>query len=100
MTDAISRSSNLAGPNTAELCLPPKYRKALLNTPELAALLKDVIGLPVAKKSLEKLRCVGGGPPFQRFGRDVRYPREAALEWAFAKLSAPMSSTSEKEAPQ
>lgn len=86
-----------ASAGTGELCLPPQYRKALLNTPELASLLKDVIGLPVAKKSLEKMRCVGGGPPFQRFGRDVRYPREAALGWAFAKLSAPMSSTSQEE---
>jgi hypothetical protein len=50
-------------------------------------------GIPRSVSTLEKLRCCGGGPPFRRFGRDVRYPHDHLESWIETMLSAPMRST-------
>lgn len=52
-------------------------------------------GLFVAPRTLNKYRCVGGGPEFVKFGRAVRYSREALDAWRDAKLSPPRRNTSE-----
>jgi len=56
-------------------------------------------GTPRSVSTLEKLRCRGGGPPFRRFGRDVRYPADGLESWIEAMLSAPMRSTAESRSP-
>ena len=48
-----------------------------------------------AAKTLSKLRCLGGGPEFHKFGRIVVYTRGALDKWATARLSRPLRSTSE-----
>ena len=48
-----------------------------------------------AAKTLAKLRCIGGGPEFQKAGRVVVYKREALDKWAESRLSRPLRSTSE-----
>jgi hypothetical protein len=52
-------------------------------------------GFPVSARTLEKLACAGGGPPIKKWGRRVLYEPAALLAWATARLSAPVSSTSE-----
>lgn len=65
-----------------------------LSTRDAAAYLTDR-GLPCAAATLEKLRCVGGGPRFRKFGRYVRYDAADLDTWADSKISDPVSSTSE-----
>jgi hypothetical protein len=53
------------------------------------------IGLPTAATTLAKLRCVGGGPRFSKFGRKPVYTRQSLEDFARAKLSREVASTSE-----
>jgi hypothetical protein len=55
-------------------------------------------GYPVADKTLSTLASRGGGPPYHRFGARVLYRWGDALAWAEARLSPPISSTSELDA--
>jgi hypothetical protein len=41
-----------------------------------------ITGIPTS--TLAKLRMRGGGPPFVKIGRAVRYPVRAGLEWMAA----------------
>lgn len=68
---------------------------AYLNRKQAADFLKLELGLPVAHTTLSKLACVGGGPPYQRYGNKTVYTRPALREWAEGKLSAPRKSTSQ-----
>jgi hypothetical protein len=47
-----------------------------LSSDELATFLK------VGKHTPPKWRSRGEGPPWCKFGKTVRYPKDAALEWA------------------
>ena len=67
----------------------------LLDTFASAAYLKSELGVPCEAKTLAKLRCVGGGPDFRRFGRMIRYERDALDIWAARRLSPPLKSTSQ-----
>jgi hypothetical protein len=51
-------------------------------------------GLHVAGTTLNKLRCVGGGPRFFRFGRKVAYSEQSLLEWLSGRVSSEVASTS------
>ena len=52
-------------------------------------------GLPYSPKTLAKLRCVGGGPIFRRFGRNIKYTPRRLDEFAQSKLSGEQLSTSQ-----
>lgn len=73
----------------------------LANTSSIPALMNErkaaehlsAFGYPVAATTLRKLRCVGGGPQFVRWGRSVFYRQEDVEAWAVAKLSPPMART-------
>jgi hypothetical protein len=52
-------------------------------------------GLAIAHSTLAKLRCIGGGPHFVKFGRKVVYTQKALQDWVTNKLSAEVASTSE-----
>lgn len=54
-----------ASPTTAPAAALPEY----LTTAQAAAM------LGMSRKGLEQLRARGGGPPFVRVGKAVRYPR-------------------------
>jgi hypothetical protein len=47
----------------------------------------------IPESTLAKLRMRGGGPPFVKIGRSVRYPVRAGLEWMAARTRR---STSER----
>jgi hypothetical protein len=48
-----------------------------------------------ARRTLSKLRCVGGGPAFRKIGRMVVYDPGDLEAWARSRMSAPMRSTSD-----
>lgn len=67
---------------------------ALLDTRDAADFLTQH-GYVTAPATLAKLRCVGGGPEFRRFGRRPLYKPEALLQWAQLRTSEAMHSTKE-----
>jgi hypothetical protein len=75
----------------------PETPDALLRRHEAAAAL-TAAGYPVARATLATRAVRGGGPPFRRFGRVPLYRWGDLLDWAQARLSAPMRSTSEADA--
>lgn len=48
-----------------------------------------------SEKTLAKLACVGGGPEFRKAGTAALYEPEKLDQWAAAKISAPLASTSQ-----
>lgn len=68
--------------------------KNYLSRMEAAALLTSM-GLPTARTTLAKYATTGGGPEYQKYGNRVVYTREAILDFAEKKLSAPRRSSSD-----
>jgi hypothetical protein len=66
----------------------------LLKTPEASQYLAKK-GVKRSPKTLAKLRTVGGGPPFKKFGEEVFYWATGLDGWVEGKLSLPLNSTSE-----
>ncbi|MCC0809523.1 DNA-binding protein [Methylobacterium sp. W2] len=54
-------------------------------------------GTPVAIATLAKLRCIGGGPKFDRFGRSIFYVRSNLDAWVSGRLNGARRSTSETD---
>jgi hypothetical protein len=65
-----------------------------LTTEESSEFLRG-LGLQRAPSTLKKLRCVGGGPTFVKYGRFPRYTPKWLQEYAQSQVSAPLHSTSE-----
>jgi hypothetical protein len=77
---------------------PPNiHEDALLDRRELSAALSEA-GFPVSAATLATKAVRGGGPPYQLFGRKPLYRWGAALDWAHARLSRPVTNTSESRA--
>lgn len=55
---------------------------ARLSPPDASRYLAQVWAIGRTPKTLAKLRCLGGGPSFQKAGRDVIYLRTALDAWA------------------
>lgn len=66
-------------------------------TRKAAAEALTAAGFPISYDTLATKATRGGGPPFQRFGRVPLYRWGDLLDWAHARLSAPMHSTSEAD---
>jgi hypothetical protein len=69
---------------------PPYY-----DTAGASRFLKEVMGERMGPATLHKLRCVGGGPVFEYFGRFPRYREDWLREYAQNRRSGPRRSTSE-----
>jgi hypothetical protein len=67
----------------------PEHR---LDSREAAAFLTG-LGFKTAASTLSKLRCVGGGPQCELFGRRPIYSEQALLDWARAKTRTAKGST-------
>ncbi len=65
-------------------------RKTRLTTPEACAYLREHHGINLAASTLAKMRCQGGGPPFQKFGRAVLYLRAEIDKWVSDGLIKPV----------
>lgn len=85
----------LASASTAEPCLPlPLRSKVRYRSDEASLYLNIVHGVGVAMRTLDKYRCVGGGPRFQKFNRSALYHRDDLDAWALQKLGDVKASTS------
>jgi hypothetical protein len=60
-----------------------------LDRAEAAQYLKEQLGLPVSKNTLQKWVTVGGGPIYRRFGNRAVYQTCDLDAWAEQKLTAP-----------
>ena len=74
---------------------PISFSSPLLDAGNSANYLKTKFGVPCTIKTLAKLRCIGGGPVFRRFGRLIRYEPNDLDAWAQSRLSGPLRSTSD-----
>src|SRR5215831_18911705 len=52
-------------------------------------------GFKTAPATLAKLACIGGGPPFESFGRRPLYREADLLAWAQARTTGQRRSTSD-----
>jgi hypothetical protein len=57
--------------------------------------LRENHNLSYAPKTLAKLACIGGGPPFRLAGRFPLYPVSGLDAWAQSKIGPLVRSTSE-----
>lgn len=71
----------------------PRLRRS-----EVPAYLKRKHGIPIARKTLDKLASIGGGPAMEYFGRVPTYTPEALDAWVAERLSKPVASTAERSA--
>jgi hypothetical protein len=75
----------------------PDSLDALLTRDATAAAL-TALGFPVKTKTLATKASRGGGPKYRLFGTKPLYRWGDALAWAQSKLSAPIYSSSERDA--
>jgi hypothetical protein len=66
-----------------------------MRTKEASAYLYEVHGVQLAPATLNKLRCVGGGPSYYKDGKFPGYTGEFLDCFAVARKGAPRSSTSD-----
>ena len=62
---------------------------------EAAAFLRTTYGIKRTPGTLCKLRCLGGGPSYVCFNREILYPVDSLHEWARGRISERFTSTSE-----
>jgi hypothetical protein len=67
----------------------------LLPPLEAADFLHHHMHLPTSPATLAKLRCVGGGPVYQKFGRVIRYRVSRLREYGETRISGERRSTSD-----
>ena len=79
-----------------EHTIPPLSGRPFMDGNELSRHFKNVHGITVSPKTLAKLRCIGGGPEFMKFGSRVYYDPNKGEAWAFSKLSPAKRSTSDQ----
>ncbi len=70
---------------------------ALLRREECAKALTRA-GFRTSPKTLATKATRGDGPPYRKFGRTVLYRWSEVLAWAEARLSPPITSSSEADA--
>ena len=72
----------------------PDDDNALLRRRDTAKAL-TAAGFPMSEGTLATKATRGGGPPFQKWGNTPLYQWGTTLQWARARLSKPVHSTSE-----
>ena len=76
-------AQNSHGTETDMSIKPPRMRPS-----EAVAYLKAEHGVTVAASTLNKLRCLGGGPEFEHFGPSVYYQPNALDRWVEGRISS------------
>lgn len=91
------RKQQPAEAGTAELCLLPAHlrNKTRLRPAEASIFLMAEYSLSYKPKTLAKLRCLGGGPPFFKVTNSILYPVAELRVWAESKIGRLQSSTSD-----
>lgn len=75
--------------------LPQHLCRPRLRRWEACEYLALVHGLVIAKTTMAKLACVGGGPPFNKVGKTPLYPVEQLDDWAAKRIGPLLKSTSD-----
>ena len=68
--------------------------QTFLRREQAAAYLQERYGA-YTTETLAKLATIGGGPPFQKFGRFPLYRPDLLEKWALSRMSKTVRSTSE-----
>ena len=97
MTNFVMRADGVAAAH--DLSRPSTSRTPLLGK-DAAKYVEDVHGQPCSPKTLAKLRVVGGGPAYRKAGKFPLYEPDDLDEWALAKLSPKVRSSSEFRSPE
>jgi hypothetical protein len=72
-----------------------------IHSPASASAWLNALGVKRSKATLNKLRCIGGGPRFVKIGRrEVGYPESCLATYVDELISAPLASTSEVRRPR
>lgn len=83
--------------SNSAVALPRELMVPRLRRRDAAQYLLLAHGLHVAKSTLDKMACVGGGPVFHKLhGSTPYYARKDLDTWATEKLGPALRSTSEK----
>jgi hypothetical protein len=77
----------------------PTDPEALLGRKEIAAAL-TAKGFPTSPATLSTQASRGGGPPYSKYGSRALYRWGTSLSWAQARLTPPITTTSEAPAPE
>jgi hypothetical protein len=75
-------------------------QKRRLRRRDASEYLKERHGLSYTPQTLAKLAVIGGGPEMEYAGRFPLYSEDGLDEWAAAKFTPPVRSTSERRAQQ
>jgi hypothetical protein len=62
---------------------------------DAAKFLTEELGYPTSPHTLNKLFCIGGGPPCRHVGRRPFYGEHDLVEWVENRLTQPRASSSE-----
>jgi hypothetical protein len=97
MTKLVMRADGVAAAHdlsrTSSRRIPLRRKKA-------AKYVEEMHGQPCSPKTLAKLAVVGGGPAYRKAGKFPLYEPDDLDEWAMAKLSPKVRSSSEFQTPE
>ena len=97
MTNSVMRADGVA---VARDLSRTFTRRTPLRRKDAAKYVQDVHGQPCSPKTLAKLAVVGGGPAYRKAGKFPLYEPDDLDEWALAKLSRKVRSSSEFRSPE
>lgn len=78
--------------------LPRHLQRPKLKTAEASEYLAIVHGVSVAPATLNKMRCCGGGPAFQKFGKFPLYEPAALDAWVSSRMGGRQRTTADTAA--
>jgi hypothetical protein len=97
MTSFVMRADGVASAHD----LPrTSTRRTPLRRKDAAKYVENEHGQPCSPKTLAKLAVVGGGPAYRKAGKFPLYEPDDLDEWALARLSPKVRSSSELGAPE
>ena len=97
MTNFVMRADGVAAANDLSRT---STRRIPLRRKFAAKYVQDEHGQPCSPKTLAKLAVVGGGPAYRKAGKFPLYEPDDLDEWALAKLSPKVRSSSEFRNPE
>ena len=97
MTNSVMRADGVAA---AHVLPRSSTRRTPLRRKDAAQYVRDVHGQPCSPKTLAKLVVVGGGPAYRKAGKFPLYEPDDLDEWALARLSPKVRSSSEFRIPE
>jgi len=92
MANIVMRADGVAPAHDQARTSP---KRVPLRRAEAAKYIQDVHRQPCSHKTLAKLAVVGGGPAYRKAGRFPLYEPDDLDDWATAKLSPKVRSSSE-----